>query len=128
MSRKILFQGDELVLLMAMDTAGCVQTDAGRFYCDMEKDDLPFNSRLPVRIKGEYASVSDGWEITFRVVPAPRTLLIGAVFCVFFLSFLISGNFSGGGLFGILFAALFVNFAGQHKSCVKRFESKFARR
>lgn len=123
MVKEILFSGDELELLNALDRAGCVLTDDGKFYCNMEKDDLPFNSRLPVRIKGTYAAAEGGWKIAYSVGPAPRTLLIGVIFGVLFLSSLMAGMGTGMVLFAILTAAMAVNFLGQKNACQRRFEN-----
>ena len=123
MAKELIFSGDELALLVAMDRAGCVQTDDGKFYCDLENDKLPWGSRLPVRILGTYESMERGWKIALRIRPAPRTLLIGIIFAVLFLSSLIAAPGKGTVLFGILSAAMVVNFAAQKNGCLRRFEN-----
>ena len=126
MAQEVIFRGDELELLMAMDKAGCVLTDDGKFYCDLENPALGYNSRLPVRIRGTYATGEDGWKIAFQAIPAPRTMVIGCVFVVFFLAMLIVFLGTGEGLTGlgfslILCAAMVINYFAQYKGCVKRF-------
>lgn len=129
MAKELFFSGGELELLVAMDRTGCVLTDDGKFYCDLEKDGVP-SSRLPVRIRGTYAAENRGWKIRYQVVPEPRTSVIGIVFALLFAASLISfavtgGSLTGSALFGILNAALIVNYAAQYKGCMKRFENMF---
>ena len=126
MAKVIIFTGDELEFLMALDKAGCVLTDDGKFYCDLENEKVAMRSRLPVRIKGTYVSSEAGWKVTYRVVPAPKTALIGVIFAVLFVASLASfaaagGSLTGNALFGILCGAVAVNYAVQYKSCEKRF-------
>jgi len=128
MEKEILFTGDELEFLMKMDRIGCVLTDDGTFYCDLGTEKLPINSRLPARIKGSYQQEGAGWRITYHVVPGPRTILIGGIFLILFGTSLISfaavgGSLMGSGLFGILCAALILNYATQYQDCAKRFEN-----
>ena len=127
MMRELIFSGDELELLVAMDAAGCVLTDNGKFYCDMDNEKLRYSSRLPARIRGEYAPCEGGWHIRFQVTPGPRTAAIGVIFGVLLASFLISGSFSGAGLFVILSGAVVLNYLLQRSGCVKRFESCLSR-
>ena len=124
MKKEILFAGDELELLNALDRTGCVLTDDGKFYCDSENRKLQLNSRLPIRIRGTYAAGDGGWKIVYSIAPAPRTLAIG-VFCVIALAaFLISGaSYTGTAFFGILCGAMVINYLAQKKSCLRRFES-----
>jgi len=122
-----MISGGELEFLMIMDQAGCVLTDDGKFYCDLEKNGAPA-SRLPVRVKGTYAAENDSWKIRYRVIPAPRTMVIGVIFALLFVASLISfgvtgGSLTGSALFGILNAALIVNYMAQYKGCMKRFEN-----
>ena len=131
MAQELMISGDELELLAAMDRSGCVLTDDGKFYCDLDKDGMQ-TSRLPVRIQGTYVSAEAGWRITYRVVPTPRTMVIGMVFAFLFAASLISfavtgGSLTGSALFGILNAALIVNYAAQYKGCMKRFENTMKR-
>ncbi len=133
MAQKIIFTGDELEFLMKMDQLGCVLTDHGKFYCDLENDKLAMQNRLPVRIRGEYAPCEAGWRITYRVMPAPRTWLIGGIFLLLFAASLLSflaadGSITGSALFGILCAALVVNYVTQYKACAKRFENAVGKR
>ena len=129
--KEFVFSGDELELLSAMDRSGCVLTDDGKFYCDLKDDDFSVsNSRLPARIKGSYEPVASGWKITYRVVPAPKTVLIavifGVLFCASILAFAMTGgSLTGSTLFGILCCAVAVNYAVQYKSCEKRFANLF---
>jgi len=124
MKQELFFSGDELELLNALDRSGCVLTDDGKFYCDMENDKLPFNSRLPVRIKGTYAAEEAGWKIVYSMMPAARTMVIGAVCLVMLLAFAISGqSLTGAGFFAIFCAAMVINFLGQKKACMRRFEN-----
>lgn len=124
MSKEVIFSGDELELLNALDRTGCVLTDDGKFYCNMENDKLRYNSRLPVRIKGTYAPVENGWKIAYTVIPAPRTIFIG-IFCLLaLLSFVVSGaSFTGAAFFAIFCGALVINFLAQKNSCLRRFEN-----
>ena len=125
MAREILFSGDALELLAALDASGCVLTEEARFFCNLEGETLPFNSRLPVRIKGDFAPGEEVYKIRFRVLPAPRIALLGGSFLTAALGCLAAGNLRGAALFGILAAALGVNFAAQRKSCLRRFASFF---
>ena len=111
MAKEILFSGDELAFLMALDRGGCVLTDDGKFYCDLENEKIAMRSRLPVRIKGEYESCESGWRIRYRVLPAPRTAAIALLFAVLFAASLVSfavagGSLTGSALFGILCGAV----------------------
>ena len=126
MAQKVIFRGDELELLMAMDKAGCVLTDDGKFYCDLENPELGYNSRLSVRVKGTYTTGENGWKIAFQAMPGPRTMVIGCIFTVFFLVMLVNFLTTGEGLTGlgfslILCAAMVINYLAQYKGCVKRF-------
>lgn len=124
MAQEVIFSGDELELLNALDRSGCVLTDDGKFYCDLENDKLPFNSRLPVRIKGTYASGESGWKITYQILPAARTGIIGAVCLIMLIAFAVSGqSLTGTGFFAIFCAAMVINFLGQKKACLRRFEN-----
>jgi len=128
MTKELFFSGDELELLVAMDASGCVLTDDGKFYCDLENEKLAMRSRLPVRVKGSYGSCENGWRITYRMQPAPRTILIGVLLAVLLVSNLLTiaaaeGSWTGSVLFGILIGALVVNYGAQYKSCVRRFEN-----
>ena len=124
MKREILFAGDELELLNALDRAGCVLGDNSKFHCDMENDKLPFNSRLPIRITGEYIRQETGWKIGFRAVPARKTLMVGLFCLVALICFaLTGGSITAMALFAIILAALVINFLAQKKGCLQRFES-----
>ena len=129
--KAFVYSGDELELLSAMDRSGCVLTDDGKFYCDLKDDDFSVsNSRLPARIKGSYEPVASGWKIAYRVVPAPKTALIAAIFAVLFCASIAAfavtgGSLTGSALFGILCCAVAVNYAVQYKGCEKRFENLF---
>lgn len=124
MKQEIFFSGDELELLNALDRSGCVLTDDGKFYCILENDKLPFNSRLPVRINGTYEAAEGGWKIAYNILPAARTMAIGAVCLVVLLAFAISGqSLTGAGFFAIFCAAMAINFLGQKTACMRRFEN-----
>lgn len=123
--KEIVFSGDELELLNALDRSGCVLTDDGSFSCIMENDNLPFNSRLPVRIKGTYMAAEGGWKITYRMMPATKTIAIGLVCLIVMAAFLVTGgSLTGAGFFAIFCGAIAVNFLGQKKACMRRFENK----
>lgn len=125
MAQEIMFSGDELELLNALDRSGCVLTDDGKFTCSLQND------KLPMCLKGEYASVEKGWKLTYRIAPAPRMTVIGGIFALLFLVSLISfartGVFTGAVLFGILLVAMVVNYTGQKKDALKRFENSLLR-
>jgi len=128
MAKEIIFSGDELEFLMALDRGGCVLTDDGKFYCDLENEKIAMRSRLPVRIKGEYESCENGWRIRYRVAPAPKTAMIALIFAVLFAASLVSfaaagGSLTGSALFAILCGAMAVNYSVQYKSCEKRFRN-----
>ena len=120
MQNEITFAGDELMLLSRMDAAGCVLTDDGKFYCDVEI------GKLPLRVTGTYAPVDDGWRIAYRMGLPPKMLAMGGVFAALFLFGIVTwaqtGVKTSALLFGILTAALAVNFLSQKKGCAKRFE------
>lgn len=124
MAQEIIFPGDELMLLNALDRSGCVLTDDGKFYCDLENDNLPFNSRLPVRFRGTYAPADTGWRITYSILPANRSLVIGLVFVLMLVGSLAFGAGGAAMPFGILTVAMIVNFLGQKSACMRRFENK----
>ena len=124
MKQELFFSGDELELLNALDRSGCVLTDDGKFYCDLENDKLPFNSRLPVRIKGTYTAGENGWKINYSIQPAGRTMAICAVCLIILLAFAVSGkSMTGTGFFAIFCGAVAINFLGQKKACLRRFEN-----
>ena len=120
-----MFSGDELEFLAAMDRTGCILTDDGKFICDPEKSGLSFGSRVPLSIKGTYAPVENGWKITFRAVPAKKTIWIAVMFLATLLCCLMVGSWNSAGLFGILCAALAGNYVPQNKEMLKRFEGAF---
>ena len=132
MKKELRFSGDELGLLVALDRTGCVLTDDGKFYCDLENGKLAMRNRLPARIRGEYTPGEQGWILSYRVLPAPKTVLIGVIVAVLLTANLITRAASGESLtgsffFAILLGALAVNYAAQYKECVKQFENQLTK-
>lgn len=126
MEKELSFPGGELELLTAMDAAGCVLTEDGKYCYTME------SGKIPLRITGTYTVGDGSWKITCRVTPAPRITAIGGVFAALFLfglfTFFQTGVMTSALLFGVLTAALLVNYLSQKKNCLRRFENTLLRK
>ena len=126
MKKELRFPGGELELLTAMDAAGCVLTENGTYCYNME------NGKLPLRITGTYTVGDGSWTLTCRVMPTPRIAAIGAVFAALFLfglvTFFRTGVMTSALLFGVLTAALLINYLSQKKHCLRRFENTLLRK
>jgi hypothetical protein len=62
------------------------------------------------------------------MMPAPKTIAIGAICLAVTVLFLITGaSLTGAGFFAIFCAAIAVNFLGQKKACMRRFENVLLR-
>jgi len=125
MAKELFFSGGELELLAAMDRTGCVLTDDGKFTWDPEKCGMAFGSRVPVKIRGTYAPADGVWKITYRVIPAKKTVLIGILYLAVLLCCLLVGSYRSTILFVILNVAMVVNYVPQNKETLKRFENAF---
>ena len=125
MAKELIFSGGELELLAAMDRTGCVLTDDGKFTWDPEKCGMGFGSRVPVKIRGTYAPADGDWKITYQVIPAKKTVLIGMLYLAVLLCCLLVGSYRSAILFVILNVAMVVNYVPQNKETLKRFENAF---
>lgn len=126
MEKELSFPGGEMEFLTAMDAAGCVLTEKETYYYNME------TGKIPLRITGTYRVGNGSWTLTCRVMPAPRIAAIGGVFAALFLfgvfSYIRTGVMTSALLFGVLTAAVLINYLGQKKNCLRRFENTLLRK